>query len=616
MGRIIKINTWEGELPDALTQAGRSGFLSSGYLADEPAQSVVEADEKIQFVLTNRKRGVRVEAGGASEQVTPDGRYRTVAVVTDRRLVVLVGRAQGDERTEIPLADVTEVDTERGRRAGQVIVDRPESTWHIHTDTDGLDAVATYLGDATEAWREVESLLGTVESKLEQAASLQSAAEFDRALAVARSTKEYLSSARAAARQFTTDYPGTALQDRLAAVETRQRRTEAAVLVARARDATDVGERLSAEKNYEAAREAYERAREEYDAALSVAGDELADVERIRDERARVDRVVTRLRESPLREAIEADKAAVAAEDPDDVADHWETALERYEHALEKIAGTADSRAMGDPDRIRERMTTVAESLTATQRTVGNDAMRAGDWYADTGQYEAAMEEFDRATEALGAALATAKEYYPDAVDHLQTERAALAQRIDRVEATLDGDDLEDHIDADSGGTDDVDLSVGTVEEPATIGDPTEIEESIDLSLSDPDSLPESTAGRLRDLDRESLTAVAADALDRTDLAVQDAPEKTPFDLFARQGDRRLGIVIHAPDEGVLTDGVVTHCAEVCGAAGTDGVVLVTTGHVPTPIEQLAEEQDVRLLRTESLAAIVDTENLTVPAPH
>lgn len=612
MGQVIRINTREGGLPDALTEAGQSGLLSSGYLSEQPAVEAVEEGERMQFVLTNRKRGVTVERSDTTETVTPGSRYRTVAVVTDRRVVVLVGQSAGDKQTELSLADVTGVETTRGRRAGKLTLSLGELVCHIHTGTDGLDAVEQYLRDATEAWREVEAHLSQVEETLTAATDLLEDGEYDRALASVRSTRPELESARSAARQFNTDYPGSALHERLAAVSDSRRQTEASILVERARNAADTGDRLFEENNYEGAREAYERARDEYDAALDTAGSQLEAVERVRDERDRVDLLVTRLRESPLRKAIEADKAAVAADDSEVAADHWQTALDRYQTALQALeAGNRDPQ-VGDPERIRDRITAVAESLTASQRAIGNDAMRAGDWYANTGQYDAALEEFERATEAFGTALATAKAHYPEAVEHLQTERRALAQRIDRVEAKMNGDPIEDRIDTQDELPEE---AAETLSAPETIGDPTDIEELVSFP-SHSDELPEPTAKRLRQLDHGALTEVAANALDRTEMTVREAPSRSPFDLFARRNGDRLGIVVHTATDAVVSDEVVTHCAEVTGAAGTDGVVLVTTGHIPQPIEQLAEECDVRIFRTESLADIVDTEQVPMPASH
>jgi hypothetical protein len=49
-----------------LSRTGEGGFLSTGYFADDPAIALLEDDETLQYVLTNRKREVRVESPAAT----------------------------------------------------------------------------------------------------------------------------------------------------------------------------------------------------------------------------------------------------------------------------------------------------------------------------------------------------------------------------------------------------------------------------------------------------------------------------------------------------------------------------------------------------------------------
>ncbi|MFC6975732.1 hypothetical protein ACFQL1_15400 [Halomicroarcula sp. GCM10025709] len=106
--------------------------------------------------------------------------------------------------------------------------------------------------------------------------------------------------------------------------------------------------------------------------------------------------------------------------------------------------GADERRFAGDHEAIRERLGEVARNLTATRRTIASDATEAGDWYAAAGQYDAALDEFDEAREAFEAALATARDCYPDAVEHLQTELDAVEDRIKRARTELTADDREE----------------------------------------------------------------------------------------------------------------------------------------------------------------------------
>ena len=606
MGQVINIDTRSGGLPAPLTETGRGGFLSSGYLADRPAIEAVDDDETVEFVLTNRKRGVTI-AGETTEHVTPDARYRTVAVVTDRRLIVLVGQGDGDEQFTLEISAVVGVATTRGRRSGRLTVESADGTvWHVHTDTTGVDEVAEYLRRAAEAWRDVEGLLAAVQRTLGTAAERRRTGEFESAVSAVRSTQDQLEAALTRADRFGGDRAETAIQHRVRTVESRCQTAVVATRVDAAREAATAGERHCQSGDYESAQTAYERARDAYDDALSARQTELERVERIEDERERVDRLATELRDSPLRKAITADRAAVSADDPEVVAGHWNRALAQYRRALD--VGDEPNGLTGDEERIRDRIAGVAERLTAIQRTMSNDARRAGDWYSDAGQHEAAREEFERAADALEAALATAREWYPDAVTHLTAELEAVSQRVERTDATLSGDPVADRIRTDDAPDYDLEATVGDIE------DPTAVEASVETAAAvGEERLPDATATRLQGIDEAAATAVVERALAETSWSVRAAPVRSPFDFLASTESERIGVVVHAPDGGSVGDERVSYCDEITGAAGTDTVMLATTGEVSEPTRELAEELGVRLLRRDSLAAIVDAGRLRAP---
>lgn len=610
MGQIINLDTWEGEPPDALTETGRGGFLSSGYLAERPAAAYVEADETPQFVLTNKKQGVTVEAE-TTTHVTPDSRYRTVAVLTDRRVVVLVGGEDGDEQFEVPMASVDDVETTRGRRNGRVTVVRDGGDrFHVHTGSDGLDAVESYLRETATAWGRVEELLRTVERKLSRAERQREDGECDDALASVRGTDEQLTAAQEVAVDYSTDDRGEPLRARVAAVEARCRAALADVRVAQARAAVETAESRCADGEYESAQAAYERARDRYDDALRV--EELTGPARIRGARERIDHLVTELQASPLRKAVAADRDAVDAEDPAVAAQHWKTALTQYREALD---ADPDDQFTGDPERIRERMVSVGERLTAIQRTIGNDAMQAGDWYSDAGQHDAALTEFEHAAEAFETALSTAREWYPEATTHLEAEQRAVRQRIERTEAALDGEEsFEDRIQTSDEPDYDIEAMVESIDEP------TDIEASIEPPAvavsSASESVPETTAARLTALDQAAATEIVAAALEETDWSVRPAARRTPFDLWANRGEELMGVVVHLPEGESINGDLVNYCEVVTGAGGTDTVMLATTGDIHESDAALAEELGVRLLEGETLAAIVDGSDVHLPAPE
>ncbi len=618
MGEIIKINNYEGDLPSLLTQTGSGGVFSGGYLHDRAAAAVLEAEETPAFVLTNRKRGVIVETAEATETVRPGRGYRTIAVVTDRRVLVLVGDESGDREVAVSLVDIDEVEWETGLRGGSLTVVREgHSTVEIQTATDGLEAVAEYLDAASQAWRRVESEFDRATELLVTATEHREAGRYDEAASAVEQARDRTETARGVAFRFAAEYSGTALQERVDPLEARCVRTLAEIHVGRARVATDDGETRWREGEYEAAYDAYERAREEYDAALALDHTAIDDVNGIREERDRLDRIVDHLEKSPLRKAVTADKAAVAADDPEDAIAHWNEAMTHYRTALEIDWGAENRRFAGDTATIRDRLGTVAENLTATQRTVAVDAMRAGDWYSDAGQAEVALEEFAAAADAFEAALVTARDCYPDAVAHLEAEQNALEQRLERTEALVNGDEtVPDRIETSA----DPDYAAsGTLGEPSDDG-PTAIEDAIrppsdatEPLRSEPDEASVSTVDRLRTLDGDQFVDVVANVLEETAWETGATGSESPFDLRATRDGDALGVVVHrSTTDGVASDHV-ERCQSLAEETEVDAVLFATALGFPANVTPLSSDADVRLFDGASLAAIIDAQNVRLP---
>lgn len=180
MGQIINVAQREGDLPEPLTNTTESGFRSGEYLGDRPAIAAVEDGETVQFVMTNRQQGIAIQ-GDTKRHVLPDSRYQTVVVVTDRRVLGLVGNVGGDRELALGLSEITDVTTATKGRTGQLTIDRADGpTWKIQTDADGLDDVATYLRRRSDACRgagrvraATQSLRGLVETTMDSAKSFE-----------------------------------------------------------------------------------------------------------------------------------------------------------------------------------------------------------------------------------------------------------------------------------------------------------------------------------------------------------------------------------------------------------------------------------------------------------
>ncbi|MFC7020303.1 MULTISPECIES: hypothetical protein [Haloarcula] len=641
MGQIINLDNLGGSYPDVLTSTGRGGFLSKGYLAEKPAVSAIEADETPQYVVTNSKNGVSVESGDTTDHVRPGSGYRTVAVLTDRRVVVLVGGADsdgGDRQFAVPFAEIETVDSDSSLRHGRLTFHRTGGTrWYIHCESDGLGAVTRYLDDAAQKWIHVENTLDDVKRELVQANELRNDGSNDAALTAAERASTLLEKASTTASEFNTGREGDSMASRVEVVRERCLRTLASIRLGRARTATDEGEERWRADEYEAAYDAYERARDEYEAVLSL-DRHLADIDEILAERDRLDTLIEQLEQSPLRKAVAADNEAAAADDSGQAAEYWAEALEHYRTALQVDWGADERRFAGDPEKIRERLRVVAENLTAARRSVASDAMGAGDWFADAEQYETALEEYEDARQKYETALETARDCYPDAVTHLETELEALDQRIERVEAAMAGEAVPDRIETDLEPEYDVEATIGSPADDAeadavsegemTADDPdpkSDIEAAVDAveSGEQPARTTESAedhsmAAQLRSLDPEAFAETVAEVLDASGWAVGEA-DSTEYELLAEREDpasEAMAVVVdHRPEGGLVGADPIEACAECRRArAEVSAVMFATSGHIGGDVSRRASEMDVRLMDDECLSAIIEARELTVSA--
>jgi len=127
--------------------AGREGRFSRDEPVNEAPVTYLEGTEAAAFVLTNGKRGIGL--GVKNNTIEPTGDFRTIVLVTGRRTLCLVGRADGDEIIEIPHDSVAEVRYSTGFRKHRFVLRTPESAYHcwVHRKTDEavLEAVTEFV---------------------------------------------------------------------------------------------------------------------------------------------------------------------------------------------------------------------------------------------------------------------------------------------------------------------------------------------------------------------------------------------------------------------------------------------------------------------------------------
>ncbi|WP_227132922.1 SHOCT domain-containing protein [Halorubellus salinus] len=111
---------------------GGDEYTGEFFLYGDPPITRLEDGEQPHATLFNDMKGVGI--GSKRDTVTPDGGARSVFVVTDERLLLLVGKQDGDWERAVPLADVTGAAYHTGFMKHRVVVDTIDSRYHLWVD--------------------------------------------------------------------------------------------------------------------------------------------------------------------------------------------------------------------------------------------------------------------------------------------------------------------------------------------------------------------------------------------------------------------------------------------------------------------------------------------------
>ncbi|MFC7140046.1 hypothetical protein ACFQMA_09395 [Halosimplex aquaticum] len=530
MEHVIEVEDGDAAV---LRETGSGGLIARGLLADRPLGEYVEPAETPRYVVRNKKRGVSIErtdeggtAGdGESEgDVVPDGDHSAAALVTDVRVLFAVGRADGDRTRSVTLSDVVDARTDDGLLGGALVLDTVDGLQYRFPTRGDLDSVREFVDAAAATWARAERHLEAAEDALDRADAAFGSADADEVLTALDSAREALAGAREAAASL--DGAAASLADRFESARARLRDCERR---AYAKRAERLGERAHAcreDGDYEGALDLLERADERYAAALSVDASLPTDraIERHRD-RLAAER--DQLTNEPLERAETAVEKASATDNPEEAAEWWERALDRYEALLALDWGRDERRFAGDRDHVRDRLATVAGHLVAAHC---ERARRAIDLIEDAPPDAAAAAD-ERAASALDAAREIARERVPDELDAVERLRDRLDER--RPVRTDTGDDASADaaretvvVPSDGDGADEAASDDASIGEDADPTDDSDADEPVDVDEEIADALAEAMAGDVDDTIAEAVDETIAGAGDaEPDTAESDTAE-------------------------------------------------------------------------------------------
>ncbi|QCC52790.1 hypothetical protein [Halapricum salinum] len=647
---------------ELLTETGRGGLFTDGYLEGAPLISYLDQEETPLFVFGSGKRGLTRERSGDTERIVPGSGYRAITAITDRRVQFVVGggREDGDWDESVRLSDVDRVSVDSGLIREQLTIDANDgSTYHVYLKDVDTDRVVSFLETVSWAWIKVEELLDDARKHLVDASQGEKSRDYDAAKEAVARARRTLDEADGATDDLSSE-ASSGIHDRIDQVERRYRETKRRVHASRATHLVDEAERHWRDDQFERAYDQFSAAREEYTTILDIYGLDPDKADAMRERIAHVDGNLDHLSKAPLRRANEACSRARDASTTAEALEHWGDALELYRRVIELDWGHEQKRFDGDVDLVRDRVVGVVEEILAARRELTDDRVDDAEQLLEHDDYSGARSAYAEAMDNLEAATDLASEFDPDAVPELQERLETLEERIRGAtttvsEATADptesGDVAREDPSTSQAGTetddsstdyDDFDNWVTLAEEDHTDHqseptglDPIDAEEdrSFDDSVGpDVDRSPQGEAPRnedslrdavVEDSDPDATVVDAIETLDASELSeLVDAVwstlgwstariEGAPGVRASREAPMAEELVLGVVTEGTTTEADVEGLVDRRNSAGADRAVLVANVTVAPSAARRAIATDVELIDAESLAGIVERESLT-----
>ncbi|MFW6436352.1 MAG: hypothetical protein ACOCYZ_01815 [Halococcoides sp.] len=558
-------------------------------MGDEPVGTYLDDDEVPLFVLSNGKRGVTRETDDETTTFSPGRGYSTVVAVTDRRLLFVVGGADGDGDWDqsVSLADLEYTRTDQSLFRQTVTIETKDGTrWRFHPTDADLDALVSYLDEAAWRWSRAQDHLETARSALVDASQYQFSEDFEAAAASIAAVERALETAHEIAGAF-GPARGRGLQNRIAEVERRCEETTGRVSAARGSHLVETAERAWQDGEFEAAYDAYEEAKAAFERAIDVWDEDGEKVEHLETFNDRIDENLDALSTAPIEGARTLYKRASDADDPETAVVRWERTLERYRTLLEIDWGRDEKRFDVDHDQARARLETIIDELLSAYDRAATAAVEEATTAAESGEYVRAHDRFAAGREFLESAIETGREFAPDRIEGFDDRVAQIDERLD---------EMDDKISI--AATSDRDRRTAAGFEPAVPADITPVEDrESEPTADEPAAFDQADClDRISALDEETFTRVVATIWEGLGWTVNENTTP-PFDMVVekrRPLPERLGIVVSV--DRPARDRIVD-LADVPGPnTSVDLVAIATAAPVEAPIVAVANERGVKLL--------------------
>lgn len=414
------------------------------WLRDNPVAAHLGSDEGTEYVLTNRQVGLTREADGEERRISPAEDCGAVAVLTDRRVLFLVGdprERQGDLAESVPYEAIVAAVAETETLTQRVVVETDDATYAFTArETDVVDDVQSFLETAAAVYADCQdhfSAVAAASDRLEAAIDDDDWEGCEDAIGDARVT---LSDARGRIEGTSFDPLRERVDDLEAEIDDLAR-------IRHCKQATQLAEESEAlltEHAYQDSHRRLQAAREHVDAA-----DRLADATAAADggtdggvavaeARDRIEDLATTITARPLTDGEEAYRRASETDDRAERIDALESAFECYRAAAALLADD-DSPFEGDQRAAREDAERVIADLVEAHADAAAADRAAGEWERDVENLRSAYEVLTDAKDHGERALELARAYPPGDVASIEAELETIESLLDplRIEVEL-----------------------------------------------------------------------------------------------------------------------------------------------------------------------------------
>lgn len=612
---------------ELLTSTEVSGRIRSGQLlADDPLATYLEGDEEPKYVLRNRKSGVTVEDDD-SIRIQPDDAFQALALVTDVRVLFVVGTAGGDRTESVSYSEMVQAKSaDDGFRTTSLLIETINGRrWSFPCKGD-TEAVASFVDGLAQVWANAERLADKAEQDIETAEQHLADGEYEAAATALEDVKPNI---RTAIERLSEvgDGAGAHIRERGEALATRLLELQGPLRAQLAASAHAEGMAAWQADDYERAARAYDRAIEGYQTALERDAGPSDDQLQRRLRGAIAEREL--LRVTPLVEADTARRHARQIEEPEAAAANWEDVLDRYQGLL-ALDWPGDEGFVAETEIVRTQAAAAAEDAIKDYFEAGKRRLGSADRFAVDGRDERATVLYERASGQFEAAHRLAEEAHEERLGEIETA-------LETVEKRLEGDVPAEALSSDG-------LAVSEADEPVDEGEAGEADPS-DTEPADPGStvigriqsqkqesgsttpsgVGSGTGGgasegvtntelrsKLRELDNGEFTQLVADLWEAQgwSTTVFSATKQVVYDIVAMreepQQQRLLLWTEHKPGEEQLGPRAVERCATARDSSqGADSATLVTNALPRTAAKQRAEGLEVTIIDGQELVELL-----------